>query len=394
MGLFRRKREAEEPMTVTDAEVKAAVPELQQNVPAKNKRREIEHYIVAQCETIMETTKTLEECKGEYRIVTDYLSDIQILEELPEEERAEIKEAAMNVTKLNHVRDDYRNANKKLSDAQFSQMQQLEEELPDEIRRLKSNESYQAAVKRDMQYLEGEKSELAIRNEEIREEQENIQKILFCLLGISVLAFSLIFILQFGFRMDCEMALMLVVFVVAVLTLGLFLKRQYNITELHRTEINRNHAITMENKMKIKYVNITNAVDYACEKYHVRNSYELNYQWEQYMEMVKEKQKYLKTSEELDYYNQKLVKLLHHYHLYDDKIWLTQADALLDEKEMVEIKHDLFVRRKKLRDQLDYNLALIHKAQREVDYLSSRMKKCAPNIQEIVNSVDHLCEGL
>ena len=66
MGLFRRKREAEEPMTVTDAEVKAAVPELQQNVPAKNKRREIEHYIVAQCETIMETTKTLEECKGEY----------------------------------------------------------------------------------------------------------------------------------------------------------------------------------------------------------------------------------------------------------------------------------------------------------------------------------------
>ncbi len=38
------------------------------------------------------------------------------------------------------------------------------------------------------------------------------------------------------------------------------------------------------NKIKFKYVNTKNAVDYACEKYHVHNSKELTYIWEQYQD--------------------------------------------------------------------------------------------------------------
>lgn len=393
MGLFRKKK-VEEPLSVPEAEVKEKVPELNQKVAPKNKRKEIEHYILTQCEGVMEYTKELEECRGEYNIVTGYLEDINTIENLPEEEFKQLKEAAASVARLNGVRDDYRRAEKKLPDSKFMQMQQFEDEMPDEIKRFKANESYQATVKRDMQYIEGEKQELTLRHQELIDDQNNTQKILQILLGISGLSFVLMFILHTSFNIDCQNMLMLVVFLVALATFGIFMKRQFNETELRRTEVNMNHAINLENKLKIKYVNVTNAVDYTCEKYHVKNSYELNYQWEQYMDMVKEKQKYMKTSEELEYYNNKLVKLLRPYRLYDDKIWISQVEGLIDEREMVEIKHDLFSRRKKLRDRLDYNMSLIKKAHREVDYLAANMKKCSPNILEIVYTVDHLCQEL
>lgn len=64
------------------------------------------------------------------------------------------------------------------------------------------------------------------------------------------------------------------------------------------------------NRTKIKYVNSTNAVDYACEKYHVHNSYELTYLWEQYLEAKREREKFERNSDDLEYFNGKLVHML------------------------------------------------------------------------------------
>ena len=60
------------------------------------------------------------------------------------------------------------------------------------------------------------------------------------------------------------------------------------------------------NKVKIKYVNMTNAVDYACEKYHVRNGKELEYIWECYMDAVKQK-KFEQNSDDIDYFNNRMI---------------------------------------------------------------------------------------
>jgi len=51
----------------------------------------------------------------------------------------------------------------------------------------------------------------------------------------------------------------------------------------------------------------------------------------------------------------------------DTEIWFTQARALIDSKEMVEVRHDLNVRRQKLRDQLDYNAGIIEECQEEIE---------------------------
>ena len=107
------------------------------------------------CEQIMAAARNLEETKREYKIVTDYLTDIQTLENLPEDEWKKILETAQNIQNLNEARDAYLNKSKTISDAQFAQMEQLEDEMPEIIKRLQNNEAYQTTVKRDMQYLEG-----------------------------------------------------------------------------------------------------------------------------------------------------------------------------------------------------------------------------------------------
>ena len=47
----------------------------------------VEHYAIDCCEQMIETSKELEDQKAEYRVVTSYLNDIEVLENLPEEEK-------------------------------------------------------------------------------------------------------------------------------------------------------------------------------------------------------------------------------------------------------------------------------------------------------------------
>ena len=76
--------------------------------------------------------------------------------------------------------------------------------------------------------------------------------------------------------------------------------------------------------------NTKNAVESACEKYHVHNSKELTYIWEAGTEdAVREKEKYLQTNEELDYDNSRLVRRLKDYQLYDAKVRDRQSGSNL-----------------------------------------------------------------
>lgn len=353
-------------------------------------RKKVQHFIIGCCEQIIEAAREIEEEKAEYRIVTDYLNDIQILEELPEEDILEIQNAAENVQKLDRLRDEYQNSEKRISDVQFVQMQQEEEQIPDAIKRLQSNEAYQNTVKKDMNYLEGEKTEWYYNKLELTRQQKILKSLSCILLGVFAMSMAILLVLQIGFSVDITYAWMSVFLIAAVGGFCIFIKMSSNQTEIKRSEINMNHAITLLNKMKFKYVNVTNAVDYAREKYHVKNAYELNYLWEQYLNEVKEREKFKQTNEDLEYFNMKLVRLLKHYRLYDAQVWINQSSALVDKKEMVEVKHNLIVRRQKLRSRIEYNSQNIRERRDEIDRLLKKENIYTPEIREIINSIDQL----
>ena len=82
--------------------------------------------------------------------------------------------------------------------------------------------------------------------------------------------------------------------------------------------------------------------------------------WEQYVKLKDENKRYESNSQLLEFYNNILINELKKYNIADSEIWIYQPSAILDNKEMVEVRHRLNVRRQKLRESIDTN-----KGQRE-----------------------------
>lgn len=93
----------------------------------------------------------------------------------------------------------------------------------------------------------------------------------------------------------------------------------------------------------------------------MKNSKEFVYNYEQYLLAVKDKERFRRTNEDLEYNSKKLVSVLSKNDFYDARVWLNYTNAIVDHKEMVEQKHELIVRDKiKGQDVLqcgDYNQA-------------------------------------
>ena len=356
-------------------------------------QRKVGHYVLDHCEQIIESSRELGEEKKEYDIVTSYLKDIEFLAELPEEQKAPIREVAENILKLNRERDQYLNMSKKISDAQYVMLEQMEQDIPDVVRQMRENEAYQATIKHDMAYLEGEKMQWTLLRSELLHEKYVLRIASYIVFSAFFLLMILLVVLQAGFSIDITWGWMIVAALAAGGGFFIFVRYQNAVTGIARAETNANHAISLLNKTKIKYVNITNAVDYVCEKYHVKNARDLEYQWEQYLEEVRRKERYMRTNDDLGYYNKKLITVLGEYRLYDAKAWVEHPIALINPGEMSEMKHNLLVRRQKLRARIQYNANVVETERAQIDRLMALHPEYEEEIRGIVQSVDKLSVG-
>ena len=293
---------------------------------------------------------------------------------------------------LNAARTEFLNSAKKLSDAQFEQMEKLEQEIPGAIKRFSANELYRDTLRKDLKYLDREKSEWELRKEYLKNHITRLRYLLYVTVGISVTAAVIMGILQIVLEADLFYGWMAWIFATAVIVCVIYLRMQGSADETVRAQRSLNRAISLENKVKIKYVNMENAVDYAKEKYHVRSAGEFKEQWEYYLEAVKEREKYQRTNEDLDYFKGRLVRILSQYKLYDAQVWVTQAAALVDKKEMVEVKHGLVNRRQKLRARIEYNLSVIRQQKAETERLLKDAKEMRPQAEQILDAIDRLSE--
>lgn len=354
-------------------------------------RQQVEHEALGICEQLMEQSRELEEGKKEYRLITSYLEDIQKLEDMPKKSFAPILEYAKNILELNQKQEEYGKKKRTISDTQYAQMEQMAEEIPRAIRSLRNNENYQSMVKRDMTYMEGEKSEWDYYLESVQREQKILKAALFGILGTLVVAVCFLGYLKYGLRMNTTVWMLTAVLIAVVAGGGCLLRLQNDREELRRARASVNRAITVSNQLKAKYVNATNAVDFACEKFHVTNSMELNYLWEQYQEAARERAAFEKANEELGYLNKKLVQELEQHQFYDAKIWVSQATALVDKKEMVEMKHSLIVQRQKLRARIEQQVKGIQESKKQILLLLRDRREYHREIMEVLRTVDKMC---
>jgi hypothetical protein len=91
---------------------------------------------------------------------------------------------------------------------------------------------------------------------------------------------------------------------------------------------------------------------------------------------------------DMDFNQSSLIKLLRRLKISEPNIWLHQGQALLDDKEMVEIRHSLIIRRQKLRKQMEYNAKMAQQAQDEVKDIVNKYPEYAKNILDLVSDYE------
>ena len=165
----RRRRDVESEYAQNDyAALEEGEEELEQELNLSDEEQ-AKRNTIDLCDQMVKAGKDIEDAKAEYDMVTSYLTDVQIIEDLTEDEKKPIADCAAHVEQLGKERSEFLKTERRISDTQFAQMQEEEEALPGIINRLKSNEAYLDAVKKDMSFLEGKKLEWKmVRNDAVR----------------------------------------------------------------------------------------------------------------------------------------------------------------------------------------------------------------------------------
>lgn len=307
------------------------------------------------CDQIVDATYQMEDLRVEYEMVTSYFTDIQLIEELPQNVRKEITDIAKKISFLENETSQFLHSDDRISDENFRLIQSLEKELTDIFGQLKELEDMDLKIKRDMKHLEGEKNTQEYLQDSIEHRQGKLR--IFMIVFGTISALSVATLALIGLLAEVNMIIpILIILLVVVGMAALCIVTYRNLSyEYKMSELRENRAINLMNKVKIKFINNTATLDYLYSKYNIKSLRELEYLYDQYLIMVDEVRQYQKSAGNLREYSDALTKLLFSHGVKDPDIWAKQSIALVDSREMVEVKHSLNVRRQKLREQIAYN---------------------------------------
>jgi len=203
------------------------------------------------------------------------------------------------------------------------------------------------------------------------------------------LCFILLLILQFGFKLNTQIGYLLATGATALMITIIFTKHSNASRELKRVEKSINKIILLSNSVKIRYVNNNNLLEYLHIKYGVRNAAELKKVYAQYLEEKKRREAFKQMEKDLEVAERDYLRLLRNTKINDPVVWLHQPAAILDRKEMVEVRHNLIIRRQSLRKRIDYNNDIVAKnAQDEIRDLVDKYPVYATEILEMVAEYD------
>lgn len=338
------------------------------------------------CEQIVDATYQMEDLKLEYELVTSYFSDIQKIEQLTPEYQHELEDIARKIQKLEQDRQEYQREEAKLPMAKYNQMLRYEKETPDAIRRLYELENMRGNIKHDMEKLEGEKGALEYQEESLADRQNSMKTLTIAFAVLAILCLGVFALIASQYRLNMEIPSMLIIMVALIVGVAMFFTFRRIEYESKICYLKHNRAITLMNKVKIKWINNTNSTDYLHEKYQINSVKELEFLWEQYRIMVEEQRKYQQNTGDLQVYCDELCRILEGIGVKDSAVWCKQTMALIDKREMVEVKHNLNVRRQKLREQMTYNETVRRNSFDSIRAILSKKPQLKEHVKTVLTS--------
>lgn len=383
-GLFRRQTDDEESVYKPDWEEQSL---KRDNIDMHDKIQR-EHYIKACMEQMTEASKELDTLGGEYNLVTSYLTDMEEIEAQPDEVKEQLKTYASKILELENNRQKLDKKRRVMKPEDYLRMERVEQYMPEGYKRLKEAEDYQILVKKDMGRLDGERHAYYYRKNELLNSMSNMKGITVMCVGSMLFLILMLTIIGSAWHLDVSLGYAIAVLIVASTLAFVYVKFHESQRELIRVEKGINKLVLLHNTVKIRYVNNTNLLEYLYVKYDVNSSNELKKLWDKYLEENIHREQEKQMEQDMDFNEAALIKLLRGCNIADPNIWLHQTAALIDNKEMVEIRHGLIIRRQKLRKQMEYNAKAAQEAQDEVKDIVAKYPEYAEKILDLVSDYE------
>jgi len=379
MGLFSWLKKNKKKQTRKAEEVRQAG--LSGNVADSAVRRAFYN----ECsELIDEAVLQSEQARNEYGLVTTYLSDVQKIESLTGEGKAEVEAAASSLIALEKEKERMRTKEPSISEAQKAFLASHEVEMPKTIEWLRGEEERQREIEGKMKYLAGEKAAYQIEQEECLNRNEFLKKLMIGIAVGVVVFLGLFFYIGEQTGKDLRIPFLLMVIAAVLFAMYVVVSTRKNIYNRKVAEIRRNQVIEVENKIKLRYVNCTWAIDYAYEKYHTTSAKQLEIMWKEYLRIRAEEEANRKNERQQEVHRSAIIGQLRRVGVADTGIWVMQPLALIDKNEMVEVRHSLNVRRQKLREHIDYNMKQKEKNELAIVQFVKQHPEYADEVRDLI----------
>ena len=346
-------------------------------------------YIGSCLQQMQEAALELDELEMEYNDVTAHLRDIDEIDALPAAKRDEINDCAFKILDSQRQQEKFSRRRSKMTDEEFERMERLEGTAREGAEKLYDAEDYQKKIRNDLKRLDNEHEAYLFEKNEALRTIENTKRLIVAT-GISLVVIIIfLLILQYGLELNVIYGMLITVFLAAIAVTLFYVNNMNAQSDLKLIDKSIARLIMLQNQVKIRYVNNTNLIDYLCLKYGVSSAKQLYDLYDKYIAEKKAREKAEDAKKLLDANEKDLVFMLRQYRIRDPEIWVHQADALIDHKEEVELRHSLNVQRQSLRKRMEYNKDVVAgNAKAEIEEMARQYPKYAQEILDMVSRYD------
>ena len=344
-----------------------------------------EQYVISCLEQMKDASDEIDRINDEYATVTSYLTDMEEIEALPADEKKELDDIARTIHDLRKDHDKYVKTPPLMTDKEYDHMETIIDEVPEGIAKLTKEEDYKAKVKSDLARIDTERSAYQMRHREVKSSLENARGIATITMIAAAMLIIILFALQVFMKLDVTIGYYITIGITAIAITWVYIRYTDYATEKKRIENTSNSLILLENKVKIRYVNNKNLLDYLYTKYQVSSAAELKDLHDRFLKEREARRSFEKNEAAYETATAKLLRRLRTMNIKDPDVWIHQSDAIYDNREMVEVRHNLIGMRQKLRKQLEYNQSIASEARDEVKDVIMRYPHAADSLMEIVN---------
>ena len=344
---------------------------------------------IAEClEQIAEGSREIDMLKGEYEKVTSYLKDMEEIEALPDAQRAEVNSVARKLISYESDIEKFRTRKSPLTDEQFAALRRRENEIEGGLASIKENERMAVLIKKDLKRLDGERKAVAFRKSELKDSMENMRGMAVIFTAAAAGLMVILAIMQCALDMNVYIGYFLCIATAAIAITVVCVRYIDANKEYDRASGNMGKLIQLQNTVKIRYVNNRNLLSYLYIKYECKNGQELEQLWSMYKQEYEDRRQFNENTVGLHQAKEDLIRLLARYHVTSPARWIDQLAALLDKREMVELRHGLILRRQALREQIDYNETRARSAKEEITDVAKAYPMYAQEILEMTEKFE------